>query len=42
MAKWSKLKGALLFGTMLPVLGGGGFSCITDLLQDVLIGILFD
>lgn len=40
MAKWSKLKGALLIGTMLPILGG--FSCITDLLQDVLFGIIFD
>ena len=41
MTKWSKLKATGLFGTTL-LMGGIGASCIADLLQDVLVGILFD
>lgn len=39
MAKWNKLKVALLAGALLPVLQ---WSCVTDLAQDVLIALLFD
>lgn len=41
MTKWSKLKAAGLFSSTL-LLGGFSPSCIGDLLQDVLVGILFD
>ena len=40
MAKWNKLKVALLVGAMLPVLQA--WSCVNDLLQDVLIANIFD
>ncbi len=40
MTKWSMLKAAGLFSVALPVLGG--FSCVSDLLQDVLVAVLFD
>jgi hypothetical protein len=42
MTKWSKLKATGLFGTTLLMGGGIGLSCISDLLQDILVGILFD
>ena len=38
MAKWKKLKVALLVGAMLPQ----SWSCVNDLAQDVLVGLLFD
>jgi hypothetical protein len=41
MTKWSKLKAVGLFSSTL-LLGGFSPSCIGDLLQDVLVGILFD
>jgi hypothetical protein len=39
MAKWNKLKVALLVGALLPVMQ---FSCVTDLIQDVLIALIYD
>jgi hypothetical protein len=41
MAKWRKLKAALLAVGALAVIPQLG-SCFTDLLQDVLIGVMFD
>lgn len=41
MTKWSKLKATGLLGTTL-LMGGIGASCIGDLVQDVLVALLFD
>lgn len=40
MAKWNRLKVALLVGAMLPALQSLG--CVADLIQDIMIGVLFD
>jgi hypothetical protein len=40
MAKWNTLKVALLVGALLPALQGWG--CVADLLEDIMVGVLFD
>jgi len=40
MRKWSKVKVALLAGLILPALQLD--SCVADLVQDVLVGVIFD
>ncbi len=40
MSKMSRIKAGLLVGLVLPTIALS--SCINDLLQDVIVGVLFD
>jgi len=40
MSKVSRFKAALLVGLVMPIIALS--SCVNDLIQDVLIGVIFD